>query len=271
MTPLTMTLLLAWRDPIRQVALAFGVCSILFFAMLPPSNMLWSGCFIAPAFFLSVALTLPTFSAFELSLPITREQLLWSRVIGSLAILWAPLLAGTALWMYAEVAVRQPIECALQFTASACLFTFARLAPRRAPELACAALAALCATLALLHFTLTMALVVGGAAAFPMLAKIWWTYVPDERDRGRRPRGRSADLGVPAPDCFVENAGTHAPRLLYRDESALEQPRVPRTVPDYGLQRLEILPELSRSLGASCCWGGSCHWSWRCWWARLRR
>ena len=187
MTTLTMALLLAWRDPARQVALMFGACSMLFWFVAPASDKLWACCFIAPAFFLSVALTVPSFSAFELSLPVTVTHLLWSRIVVSLAILWTPLLAGSALRLYEAEDVRQTIECALLFTASACLLTLARLAPRRVSEWTFAILAAVCGVLTLHYFTRPMASAVACAAALPVAGRLWWTYVPDEQSAVERP------------------------------------------------------------------------------------
>ncbi|MEI9970993.1 MAG: ATP-binding cassette domain-containing protein [Ignavibacteriota bacterium] len=108
---------------------------------------------VAPAFLIGAALTVPTFSPFERALPLTISQLLWSRILASLALIWLPLLMGAGAMLAAEQSLAplaKPIQSSANFTACACLATSARLAPKRAMERLLALLALGFAILALL-------------------------------------------------------------------------------------------------------------------------
>ena len=64
MTPAVLTLILAWRDPARNVAFVFGVFTTLIFVfMAPQATEYWVVLLVAPSFLISTALTVPTFFA----------------------------------------------------------------------------------------------------------------------------------------------------------------------------------------------------------------
>src|SRR5580704_14308289 len=88
------TLVLARRNPVRYLGLGLAVIGVGILPGAPPEYPFWIGLLIAPVFLISVALSLPDFSSFELALPVTQSQLLWSRILASLTMVWLPLLTG---------------------------------------------------------------------------------------------------------------------------------------------------------------------------------
>ena len=96
---------------------------------MTPANPYWIALLIGPAFLISTALSLPTFSAFERSMPVTVSQLLWARILASLGPVWIALLLGILLMLSAQEPLskaREPVECAAYFTACVCTATLAR-------------------------------------------------------------------------------------------------------------------------------------------------
>jgi len=188
MTQAGVALLLIRRDPARNLALTLAVFSVLLFLVSPPSRApFWIGLLILPVFLISTALAVPAFSAFELAMPVTRPQLLWSRILASLGLVWLSMLTGVATMLLLNMRLgeqpltdaRQPVEFAVFFTASACLATSARVSPRPKAERLLWLLAVACGLLALRSLPWRAALVLTGVAALPILARLWWTYVPE--------------------------------------------------------------------------------------------
>jgi hypothetical protein len=195
MTPAAQTLRFAWRDPARHLAPMLPLFSVLLFLISPPSRApYWIGLLILPIFFISTALTVPTFSEFELALPVTRTQLLWSRIVASLGMLWLAVLTGIATMLLVKQPfpdLREPVAFAAFFTACACLATSARVSPRRLIERVSWLLASLCGLLALLSLPWQGALAIACVAAVPVLARLWWTFVPEWH--------RRTSISLPAP------------------------------------------------------------------------
>jgi hypothetical protein len=172
------------RDRVRSLAPMLALFSVLLFLISPPSRApFWTGLFILPVFLIGTALAVPAFSAFELAMPVTRTELLWSRILASLGLVWLSVLTGVAtmlLLLEEPLAdARQPVEFAVFFTASACLATSARVSPRPTAERILWLSALLCGFLALRSVPWQAALGIAGVAALPILAKLWWTYVPE--------------------------------------------------------------------------------------------
>jgi len=190
MNALALTLVLAWRDPARNLALMIGLFAVLIFIVLAPYAGFWVTLLIGPAFLISTNLSVPTFSAFERSMPVTVPQLVWSRVLASLGPIWISLLLGVLLMLLTgqQLSVaRQPVECAAFFTAAVCLTTLARLSATRMTERIWSLLALAAAILTLLYLTPTAAFILTSAVLVPVAAKFWWTYAPEWERHDTRP------------------------------------------------------------------------------------
>jgi len=171
------------RDSARHLAsmlVIFGIA--LFLVSPPPRGSYWVALLVAPVFLISAALVLPIFSAFEQALPVSQTQLLWARVLTCLTLVWLPMLAGipAARWLWQPLPdPQQPLAFATLFTACACLATWARVAPRPALELTLWLPACACGVLAFRSLQWQAALLLTVIATLPVLAKIWWRYVPE--------------------------------------------------------------------------------------------
>jgi hypothetical protein len=175
------------RNPVRHLAWILLPFSFLLFLLFPPPDgALWTALLIAPVFLIAATLTVPAFSAFELSLPVTRSQLYWARILMCLTLVWLPLLIGLPAMRLRDLHLlqsvtdaRPPLEFASFFTASACLATAARISPRRSIGRICWLLASLCGLLTLRSLPLAPAVVLAALALGPIVAKLWWTYLPE--------------------------------------------------------------------------------------------
>jgi hypothetical protein len=179
-TAFTYTLLNTYRSPWRAWALSFGM--LLIGVLLASAPSAWVLIFIFPAFFASATLTVPPYSEFELSLPVTRSPLLWARMLTTTDLVWLPLLFGWyILQLFAQPfsQLRSAFECAVFFTGCICLATLARLATRPMIAWGSALLALACAILMLTCLPTFGVLAVTVAALVPIAARIWWTYVPE--------------------------------------------------------------------------------------------
>jgi hypothetical protein len=187
MTNVALSLMLLLRDPARQVALLAAVVSLFVTVALPQSpSPLWIVALIAPAFLIGITLAVPAFSAFELAMPVTRANLLWSHILASLTTVWLPVLIGLSAMLAIGrplANARRPEEFAVFFTACVCLATSARLSPRRAVERTLWLSALLCCLLALRSLPWQAALVITGVAASPLLGKLCWTYWSEWEER----------------------------------------------------------------------------------------
>jgi hypothetical protein len=185
MTPIAQTFRLAWTPAIRNAILTLSLLSAIVFELSgTPFYALWIGLLAFPAFLGISALTAPQFSFFELALPVTIRQLLWSRILAVLVILWLPLLIGLGIkWALQKslLGISQPFQAAVAFTACLCLATLARLTPGPLLERIWALLSLASASLTLLQLDQAGAILVSVAAALPVLANLWQTFAPEER------------------------------------------------------------------------------------------
>ena len=190
MRPATVTLVLARRDPARYLGLALAVIGVGILPAAPPESPSWIALLVAPVFPISVALSLPDFSSFELALPVTQSQLLWSRILASLTIVSLPLLAGvpaTLLRGKPLAGLRQPAEFAFFFTACVCLATAARLSSRPIVAGIYGVPAFLCWILASRSLPWQAALALTGLATLPVAGSLW----PDRTSQCKWPRAVS--------------------------------------------------------------------------------
>jgi hypothetical protein len=182
MKPFALVLLLAWRHPVRLVALAIVAIGLLLFTLAPAVSAVWILFLIPPAFLISRNLSVPGFSQFELAMPLTRPQLLWARILGALDMVWAPLLVGLGIkWAYQQPlhGIGRTFTTVVFFSGCVCLATLARLTPSPVLERVWALLSLTCAILMLVQLDQPAAAVIAGAAAIPIAAKLRWTYVPE--------------------------------------------------------------------------------------------